>query len=838
MISNFFTFTLIVVEILFISINSVKGIEQSGGCRKWYSRDGCQNIIRFTKTIRNSDKAPFLSTRIRTNNPDKGLDCIIDFGTPPFHINQFRDSLLNDLLIPLNEDISSSSNNTNITSILTTPLINIINDMILKDNILTHSVLFIKNQIYINFNLKAGIRRTNIDENAFVDINTKGRVISLPFMVTDFDQSLNSISPTWVESLLANNYQALLNFGRHSNIWNSFDNMIINSNQIIFSVNDQDSSTAPSGSISSIAQSSTKSFFNEHKITIHCNKAQYSSIVSGSDVPLHQVGTVCVSNEKLQLITDNNNNNGDDYTNDLQNQDTITTKEQETYELEINLMSSENYLPSKLYFMLYSPQSNNNNGQTTSQQQQQQESIFKTNFRNVSRISRKNANNILELAILRNNGDETTKPQKTLSNIGSQEFTWKFPSYSKIVFELNTNNDNRIVLGADALIYFSQIYYDRTSDYYILWVDDATNQQTMVVLLSFVVVIEMILIIIWYVSSHWSITCYIFLKILLGRRYFYYNNARPIIEICAIFLAFCVIGTDLYLIVSSFNVTYPFIFSYCVLSVLIFFMFIFNVIFIYDTKGLFYKFLCPPDKLEQSLNNNKNKSFSEEEIEEEEDDDDDFKLQQEEIQSARTRLELEVDKKNIGTYAISNGEETLFADLLIVISRNYVHITMVLATILLCLLPVRDLQATKIFIAGIALYLIYEMVYYLFLLYCAYRRRTSIQRSLSTMLWAIYIGFNIIFLVFIVTPFSSLFIIFNLFDETNSSYQIFFVIVLSVFSVLLVIILAIRNVFSSMGQWIDNIIAVSRIKNGVQSSIKKHQQQKTLMALNLIKNKY
>jgi len=772
-----------------LSFCNTSNILQNGDCRKWYGYDGCKNVVRFTKTIRNSDIAPFLSTTILTDDPEKRLNILVDFGVPSYHLNRFVKSLLEDV-ITLNDTLSPS------TTEINKDIMSITNNFIREDNIFPHPVLYIPYGVYNNKNLNTGIRLTNIDEDAFMTIITKGKYMSLPVFIIE-DSKVESVSNAWEQSRFTADYQALLNLGRHSTIWTRFDNMIIDDNNIVLS------SSLPTPASETAAKSRyMKSsynnnnnnndnmdsiFFSEHKIIIQCDNDKYEPYNIATDIygqTSQKLNSVCISKNNVYVSdyssTLSNNNNED-------NKSPISG-ENNKFELEIDLMSSKNYLPASLYFLLYTT-----NGKLDYNQQ----------MTYIPRVTKKsNDMNYIKIAYIED-GDKTIESLKGIkSNEETKKKEWTFYSYSKdLTFELNTLSENRIVLGASVFKYFSRIHYDRIEDSYTLWISMNTNRESVLIILSFIIIIEVVIFIRWYLTTHRCITQFIFLKIILDRKDFYYNQSQAIFEIAATLLSIVSIGLVGYLLFTGWNISSETLYCFIILTTIVGFTIIFNTVLIHRTRDQLYSFISSKfsrpyyysdrDDNAEDLKKIKLKEALR-------------KQQQPKLVEPFNQIEKDSDQMTLNIYSLSNSK-TVFSDSLIVVSRNYTHMTMVLSTILLCLIPNRDQIATKEFLVVISILLVYHMVCYVFILYCIHRKRIQKGTSFESILWSIFIGLNILIILGLI-PFVGVFILFNAINDMNTSYQLILISIISICVVTITIFFAIKMSLSSAEQWIDIFI--------------------------------
>lgn len=719
------------------------GVIERSSCDKWYTLYGCENKMVLIKNIYMYDKSSYLSTQLLTHNPEKKITCLLDFGLPEYIKNEIINSIKQD------EDYNLPLELYDTIHIEKLKYLSKYMDSFMVNNI----PLYISKYAYDKFGLQQGIYDSYIEHGIKLQASTKGKPFNFQINIVS-DKS--SISNVWSKSLHSDKYDAVLNIGKNSNVWSKYNYLYIDINKMILSD----------------TEIPKPFYFNENKVKIKC-----------------------FSNERILntlLFEQHSNNNNETLLNLLVDSkcvslNTVILKKShireyffknEYYNLIIDPNSRFNYLPPKLYFILY-------------------EKLSDTSSINTKKVKKKDAyNNFIDIGFINSND------------------VLKFTSTGVFDFTFDINNDNNIVLGADIFTYFSHMKYDHINAEYTFWINDITSNNNFgLILINVIFIFEIILFFRWYLTSNMAISNYIIFNILTNRDTFYYNNSQLFAEILAILLSGSILGLTIYTFINTSNLQIYLIVSFSFQCFLIVFLCIITLVFVIQSrdklKTILFKDngdISPPTQEKRpkdwtilSLAGNtpylpvfvpKKKGKDDEE---EYDYDDVTDKMRKHIE----KTQVSVDKAVFRLYALTTTK-VLNQNILVCVGRNLIHMSLILLTMITGLTVLIDDRLTKAILTLLSMLIVYYFNYYiLLLLYIMIHFYTKIKNKV---LWLSFIIISVLFL-FILTPYIAFTFVFNFLDSTNANHSTFVVALSSVVLVLITTVVPSKAILNNIERW-------------------------------------
>lgn len=725
-----------ILFLLFLFIIFCNSIEMSY-CKKWFTKFGCDSTLVVIKNIFRSDSSSYLSTQLLSHKPEKKITFLIDFGIP----NYIKTKLLNEI------NSAFDFNNFNHT----------INDLIIKsrlkyfsryiDNfIFHHEPIFMNEDIFNLHTLNNGVKDTLIDHGKIIQLSSKGKSFKF-HLKTIGDKS--KISSLWSNSKYSSKYDGLLSLGRYSNIWTKYNYFYLDKTQLLFSEEN-------------IINVKT---INENKIKIKCESLE--SIINYKILNNEKNISNILFDSKCYLLNSVK----------LEESHLSIKDSSNVYNLIFDFNSKLNYLPSKLYFILY-----DKTAETSS--------IYP---KRITKGTSENKDNYLKIKI-NNNDNIIFKPD------GVFDFTF------------NPTNEKDIILGADLFKYFSIIKKDNKLNTYEFWIEDiVSNNNYILMFINFIIIIETILFLRWYLTSNCAISNFGLFYILIQDNVFYFNNSQSFFEIFACFLSLITIFLSIYTFIYSSNLPIYLIISFSFLTFIILISIAFSILFIINTKENILKiFREPNQKLENQKRIQPYKIFTDLilplssynipkfKFSKPDKQEDEINNRNEKFKSTKSKIDNEILK----IYSLST-HEIVNQPLLICIARNLNHMILIGLTIFLALLISIENKLTKAILTMISTLFIYHLIYYILILLYTVVQFYRIEKN--KILWLIYLILMIIF-IFIIIPFIIVTFIFNFLDSMNSNHSTLTVALTSIILVILNLLIGPKVILNDIERW-KNIIS-------------------------------
>jgi len=695
------------------------------------------------KNIFRSDSSSYLSTFLLTHNPEKKLSTLLDFSIPNYIKEDLKEKIIGSGLINLNE-IQENSN-----EIKSSNLIFLSNYI---DHIsMIYPPFFMTSSTYNSYSLSIGIFDSIMEHGKKIKISTKGKPFKLQFQV--FDDKYD-VSNNWQNSLYSSKYEGLLNIGRYSGIWTKFNYMYIDKTEILFSEND----------INNLI------FFNEKKINLKCNstyeivkKRLIENNFYFNNYTIFEkdiLDSKCVA---LNSIILSESHLG------LHNDQSIF------YNIVIDPNSKVNYLPAKLYFILY-------------------EKNTELSSLSPKKIKKQDSkNNFISLKLLNSDADNLL-------------------FYSKGIFDfsLDVHNEYDIVLGADLFKYFSKIKYSKKSNEYDFWIDSITSDDNILLMsISFIVIIDTFLLVRWYLTSHLAITHYVLFHILTESKTFYYNNSQAFSEIFGVIFGLVTIVISIISMCYKNNlpiyifVVFGFLCFVLLLSISISIIFIFKstdkITNVFSRKKLEKIGKTKGESIDRWEKFSRNFHFLSH----------DFTVpnfiaktprKKDEIiieQSNRIKkIQFLIDKAVMKLFSISTTT-VINQEIMIAIARQISHMAVLVFTMLVGLSTGIEERLVKAMLTLISILMVFQLTYYILLLILAF---IKLHKNLNKSIWLSFIIVSTI-LLFLLTPFVCYVFAFNFLDSMNSNHSTFVIALTSIVLVCLTLVLSPYLVLNETEKW-------------------------------------
>lgn len=734
---------MVIILFIFLFFNNGNAIIKPD-CLRWYALYGCENKMVLLKNIFRSDSSSFLSTFLLTHNPEKKIATLLDFSIPNYIKEDLKEKIIGSELIKLNE-IQENSNEIKSSNILFL-------SKYFDDISMIYPPFFMSLSTYNSYSLSVGVFDSIMDHGKKIKVSTKGKKFNLQFDV--FDNKYD-VSNNWYNSFYSSKYDGLLNIGRYSGIWTKFNYMFIDKTEILFSEND----------INNLI------FFNEKKINIKCastyeivkkrlieNNFYFNNYTIFEkdilDSKCIALNSVALSESHLGLHNDQDN----------------------FYNIVINPNSKVNYLPSKLYFILY-------------EKNTELSSLLP------KKIKKKDSkNNFISLKLINSDADDLL-------------------FYSKGIFDfsLDVNNEYDIVLGADMFKYFSKIKYSKKSNEYDFWIESITSDDNILLMsISFIVILDTFLLVRWYLTSHLAITHYVLFHILTESKTFYYNNSQAFSEIFGVIFGLVTLIISIISMCYKNNlpvylfIVFGFLCFVLLLSISVSIIFIFkstdkitNVFsrkklqkigktkegalnrwekFSHNFQFLSHDFIVP--NFIAKIHNKKN---------------DEIIIDQ---SNRIKKIQFLIDKAVMKLFSISTTT-VINQNIMIAIARQISHMSVLVFTMLVGLTTGIEERLVKAMLTLISILMVFQLTYYILLLILAF---IKLHRNLNKSIWLTFIIVSTI-LLFLLTPFFCYVFAFNFLDSMNSNHSTFVIALTAIVLVCLTLILPPYLVLNETEKW-------------------------------------
>jgi hypothetical protein len=624
----------------------------------------------------------------------------------------------------------------------------------IDDMIMIHPPLYMSESTYNGFLLSKGVFNSQMEHGKRIKVSSKGKPFN--FQIQVFENKYD-VSNLWYSSKYSSKYDGLLNIGKYSGIWSNYNYMFIDKTEILFSQNDLDK----------------KYYFNENMINIKCN----------------------TTFEIIEKRIYENNNYFNNYTLFDQNildskcvsLSSVILKESHlglhefdglVYNIVLDPNSNINYLPAKLYFKLYEQDTE------TSSAKKINKKVVKSNF--------------IKLKFL----------NKDLGD------SLQFNSKGIFDFTLNVNNDYDVVLGADMFKYFSKIKYSKMTNEYNFWIDSITSDNNILLIsISFIVIIDTILFVRWYLTSHLSVSTYVLFYILINKKTFYYNNSQSFAEMISCLLGIIVVIISIISICNSTNLPIYIFVVFGILSTMLLLSIGTSIAFLIQSKDKITNIFSSkkssnPKHKDESLKRwtlfsseyNTPKFIYKKRKEEEEEEEKSKRIQ---------RILTLIDKNVLKLYSITTPS-IINQDIMISIARQITHMSVIFLTMLTGLSTAIEERLVKAMLTLISILLVFQLMYYIFLVILAF---IKFHKNLNKSIWLTFIIISTI-LLFIFTPFICFVSVFNFLDSMNSNHPTFVVALTAIVLVCLLLMLAPYLILNQTEEWLHVINNELNIKIG------------------------
>jgi hypothetical protein len=741
---------MIMVILFLFLLNGCLSIQVSP-CGKWYTTYGCENKMVLIKNILMHDTSSYLSTQVLSHNPEKKIACLFDFGLPNYLKHDIINSIIQD-----QQTVNFSDQ-----SLLDTVYISKLKYLSkYMDSFMIHNPpLYIHKSSYDKFGLNQGLYDSLLEHGTKLRVSTKGKPFNFQLNVA---YQKSQVSELWAGSLHSDKYDAVFNIGKNSNIWSRYNYLYINIDTLIFSDTEIPKSF----------------YFNENKIKIKCFSNERILDTLLFEKPQSSNKTL------LNLVVDSRCTSLNTVILKKSHLREYYTKN-EYFNIIIDLNSKLNYLPPKLFYILY---------KSTTETSGLTKKIKKNDV----------PSNFIELGFINSNDN------LRLTSDGTFDFT----------FDVNDNNN--IILGADIFTYFSQITYDNQIKEYTFWVNDITsNNNFILILINFIFIFEILLFFRWYLTSNTAISNYIIFNILTNRDTFYYNNSQVFAEIIAILFSSSMIGLCIYTFINTSNLPIYLIVSFSMQCFLILLLCIVTLVFIIQSRDKL-KTILFNDKGEILPTNNEKRSrdwhinggslllpfsnvlgdnyipvFIPKKKEEEGEGESYVDKETDKMRKHREKTQLAVDKAVLRLYALTTTK-VLNQNILICVGRNLIHMSLILLTMITGLTVLIDDKLTKAILTLLSMIIVYYFNYYILLL--LYIIIHFYSRIKNRVLWLSFIIIFVLFL-FVLTPYIAFTFVFNFLDSSNANHSTFVVALAAILLVLITTVVPSKTLLNNIEKW-------------------------------------
>ena len=713
------------------------------------------------KNIYRSDSSSYLSTQVLSHNPEKKITCLIDFSIP----NNIKHSVYNNIISKFNYSLY---NNDSLTNMLIISKLKFFSKYI--NSFITHHVpLYIYYQPYNAYGLSQGIFDSQLEHGKKIQLSSKGKPFNFQFSVVYNKQQISNI---WDTSLYTSKYDAVLNIGKNSNIWSTYNHLYIDRDKMMFSENEL----------------SNPYILNENKFKIKCfqndrilNYKLFENIKTSNETLLNLIlESACISLKSLRLKESHLG---------------LSESKEYNYNIIINPNLKFNYLPLDLYFYLY-----------------EQETEI-SNFQITKKVKKKSSNNFITLEF---------------NNFQRSSITFR-PSYG-LDFVLDNQNQNDIIIGASMFSYFSTIKYNNINSEYTFWISDITsNNNYMVIILNFIFIFETFLFYRWYLTSNMAISNYIVFHILMKKSQFYYNNSQVFAEIIAIILAIFTLILSIYSFINTSNIPIYVIVSFSFQSFLILYLIAITIVFIVNSKDHLKSIFRR--KNDDDNKNNKNIVLYMKQLDKilplknsslylpkflpkhKTPVVDSTKIPKNQYKS---KLQLIIEKAVLKLYSLTTTEVSN-QFILQCIGRNLIHMSLILLTMVNTITMLIDDRLTRAILTFLSMLIIYYLTYYILIL--LYALIIFYNEFKNYRIAWISLEIVSILILLILIPYVSFTYVFNFLDSVNSNHSTLIVGLSSIILILLTSSVSSKTILNDVERWKSILENKSKLKiEGVELS--------------------
>jgi hypothetical protein len=328
---------------------------------------------------------------------------------------------------------------------------------------------------------KSIIKDSSVNFDRRLTLITKGKHFISQVALTHFKEEISNI---WHS--VSSSIGSMLFLDRYSNIWSRFSFVTIDEKTITLSNSDSSIIDIKDGSSSKYTITNVKCIEK-----IKC-KTDHIKILTIDSVDISHTTTTTTSDENK------------DYRMKIND---VKTAKSHNYTLVLDLDQDKNFLPTHLYFLLYS------------------EDKWRTSSKKL------NSNTVIRISIPYE-GIEEDENIIEISGIDTN-------------YELNTQT-NEIILGSELFTKYQKIHYNRIKDEFMLLKLKSLPSETVKIILSFLIIIMAFLLVRWLTDPHFKFFDYFILRrginTTTGRRKIdkYIKEKEILFEIFAIFIAIAI----------------------------------------------------------------------------------------------------------------------------------------------------------------------------------------------------------------------------------------------------------------------------------------------------------
>lgn len=599
--------------------------------------------------------------------------------------------------------------------------------------------LYIDLTTYMALNLHKGVTNSVLEHGKKLFFSTKGKPYSIQFKTA---LTKDIVSFNWYTSLFTDYYTGLLNVGKHSGIWNVYNYISIENTRIILSDNNIFDENY---------------LFNENRIDLQCSSMtdvlNYYSEFGYYDMnPIEMMlSSRCYGLSSVYLKESHKEN---------------SYKNIETFNIILDPNSNTNKLPSKLFFLLYDTNSGTStlNSPKKTIKNDNNKNFFKLNFYN------------------------------------SSNAPLSFTSSGIFSFNHNTENNNDIILGVDMFKYFSKIVYNKQYDSYSLWIDDITTDSDYApIVIDMLFIIETLLLLRWYLTSHTALSKFIFFYIYTKNNNFYYNNSKSFAEIIIIGISLIIIGISFSELITIPNIPIYLIVSFagqCLLLFIFIGLTIYYLVLSKDKIAVIIKSLYKKKK-ETTESSDEEYEVVKRSMVTKWEKNATFNSKQDSKKPMSTKkMQNIIDVAVLKLYSLSTAV-VIKQDILITISRNLTHLILIILTMATGYIFYLDTLLIKVIATIISSILVYFIAYYYFLLIHTF---VVFRSNYDKKIWITYIVFLGILLL-VLLPYISITFVFNLLDSMNANHSTLLVSLTSIYLILLIMVIPASGLLRDIVEW-------------------------------------